>query len=167
MAVKTFEDLFIDELKDVYDAEKRIVRALPKLVKNANSEELSDALEAHLGQTEKHVERLDRIFKELGKSPGRKSCPAMMGLLAEADELLEESDDPTVRDAAIIAAAQKVEHYEMATYGTLREWAKLLGHSNVAKTLQETLDEEGKADKTLTKLSQGLNVFAAHAEVRR
>lgn len=157
MSAKDFETLFIDELKDTYDAEKRLVKALPKMAKAAHSPELREALEAHLGETRKHVERLESVFEDLGRKPGRKACAAMVGLLKEGEDLLEESDDETFQDAAIILAAQKVEHYEMATYGTLREWAKVLGHASVATKLQRTLDDEGKADKTLTRLSSRLN----------
>ena len=161
MAVKTFEELFIDEMKDMYDAEKRIVKALPKMIKAVGSPELSTALSDHLAQTDEHVSRLEQAFDQLGMSPERKSCEAMKGLLAESEELADESDDKMVNDAAIIAAAQKVEHYEIATYGTLREWARQLGHPEIAALLQETLDEEGTADKTLSRIAGSLNVEAA------
>jgi ferritin-like metal-binding protein YciE len=161
MPTMTFEGLFHDQLKDIYDAEKRITKALPKMVENARSEELSDALQRHLEQTEGQIERLDRVFELLGQTPARKSCEAIQGLLAEGDSLMEESDDDRVTDAAIIAAAQKVEHYEIASYGTLREWARMLGREDVADTLQETLDEEGDADRALTRLAQNLNLQAA------
>jgi ferritin-like metal-binding protein YciE len=161
MAVKTFEDLFVDELKDIYDAEKRITKALPKMARKANSEELSTAFEEHLEQTEEHIARLDQIFAELGKTPGRKVCEGMVGLLSEGEKMMSESEDETIADAAMIAAAQKVEHYEMATYGTLRDWARLLGHEDIAETLQKTLDEEGETDERLTRISESLNVQAA------
>ena len=163
MSEKTFEDLFVSELKDVYDAEKRIIRSLPKLIKAAKSKKLSDALSDHLEQTETHVTRLESIFERIGMAPKRKTCKAMVGLIAEAEELLEESSDENVRDAAIIAAAQKVEHYEMATYGTLREWAQVLSHLEVVATLQQTLEEEMAADKALTRISTTLNLGAAHS----
>ncbi len=166
MADKTFEELFIDELKDIHDAEHRMVKALPKLIKNASSKELSTALKEHLGQTEEHVLRLDKAFEQLDEKPGSKVCEAMKGLLEEAEDLLQESNDPAVKDAAIIAAAQKVEHYEMATYGTLREWARQLGFDEVASTLQKTLDEEEMADKKLTLIAESRN-YAAATESRR
>ncbi len=161
MATRTFENLFHDQLKDMYDAEKRITKALPKMVRNAHSEELSSALQEHLEQTEGQIERLDRIFEQLGQSPARKTCQAIVGLLAEGESMMEETGDELLGDAAIIAAAQKVEHYEIASYGTLREWARLLGRDDVAETLQETLDEEGDADKNLTRLAGSLNPQAA------
>jgi len=161
MSANTFQELFLDEMKDVYDAEQRIVRAMPKMIDKAGSDALRTALQNHLRETEQHVVRLERGFEQLGESPRRKSCKAMEGILAEADELLKESSDDNLRDAAIIAAGQKVEHYEMATYGTLREWARQLGYDDLARTLQETLDEEGKADKKLTELSGTLNLQAA------
>ena len=157
MADKTFEELFIDELKDIHDAESRIVKALPKMIRGASSKELSTALKDHLGQTEEHVARLDRALEQLDETSGKKACEAMKGLLEEAEELLQESNDPAVKDAAIIAAAQKVEHYEMATYGTLREWARQLGYDDIASTLQKTLDEEEMADKKLTLISESRN----------
>ncbi len=166
MSAKTFEDLFIDELKDLYDAENRIAHALPKLVKGAHSEPLSSALSMHLAQTEEHIARLEDVFDQVGQTPRRKTCKAMVGLLAEGEELLAESSDETLRDAAIVAAAQKVEHYEMATYGTLREWAQHLGHHDVIATLQKTLEEEESADKRLTELAATLNANAAQIKAR-
>jgi ferritin-like metal-binding protein YciE len=163
MAIKNLEELFVDELKDVYDAERRITKALPKMIKAATSEELSNALQEHLQQTEEHVARLDRIFEDLGKTAGRKTCQAMVGLLEEGEALMEEEAPESVMDAALIAAAQKVEHYEMATYGCLRDWARLLGNNEAAEILQETLDEEGDTDKKLTEIAQSLNVEAAEA----
>jgi len=163
MATRTFENLFYDQLKDMYDAEKRITKALPKMVRSAHSEDLSSALQEHLEQTEGQIERLDQIFDQLGQSPGRKTCQAIVGLLAEGESLMEEAGDALLGDAAIIAAAQKVEHYEIASYGTLREWARLLGRDDVAETLQETLDEEGEADKTLSRLAGSLNPQAAES----
>jgi len=160
MALKTLQDLFADELKDVYDAEHRITKALPMMIKGATSPELTQALQNHLRETEEHVERLEQVFEECGDTPTRKTCQAMVGLLKEGDELLEEKGPESVRDAAIIAACQKVEHYEMATYGCLRTWAKLLGMEETSQLLQRTLDEEGQADKKLTQCSQKLNVEA-------
>jgi len=166
MSVKTFEELVMDELEDIYDAEKQLVRALPKIAKECTSLELRSALEAHLSQTEEHVERLDGIFLQLGSESSRKTCKAMAGLLSEGESLLKQSKDDALTDAAIIAVCQKVEHYEMATYGTLREWSRLLGREEIAATLQTTLNEEFEADQTLTRLSQNLNVTAAHSADR-
>jgi len=161
MGVKSFQELLVDELKDIYDAERRLVRALPKMIKGAHDPALRSALENHLTETEGHVDRLERCFEQLGEDPARKTCKAMEGLLDEGDSLLKESDDGRLRDAAIIAAAQKVEHYEIATYGTLRDWARQLGQNDIATTFQTTLDEEERADKLLTVLSAELNTQAA------
>jgi ferritin-like metal-binding protein YciE len=161
MTMKTFEDLFVDELKDIYDAERRITKALPKMIRTASSPELSSALEEHLQVTEEHISRLDGIFEDLGRSPGRKTCDGMVGLLEEGQKMMEQDGPESIMDAALIAAAQKVEHYEIATYGTLRDWARLLGRDGIARRLQETLDEEGEADKRLTKIAQSLNVQAS------
>jgi len=161
MKMRTLEDLFVDELKDVYDAERRITKALPKMIKAATSEELSSAFEEHLRQTEEHITRLDRIFESMDKAAGRKTCQAMVGLLEEGQSLMEEDATDAVKDAALIAAAQKVEHYEIATYGCLRDWAQLLQNDEVARILQQTLDEEGETDKRLSEIAQSLNVEAA------
>ena len=160
MALKNLKSLFTDELKDIYDAEHRITKALPKLIKAATSRQLSEALQSHLRETEEHVSRLEQIFEECGDTATKKTCQAMVGLLKEGDELLDEKGPESVRDAAIIAAAQKVEHYEMATYGCLRDWARLLGLDEATRLLQTTLDEEGRADKKLTECAKSLNVEA-------
>lgn len=154
MSLNTLEDLFLDELKDVYDAEQRILTALPKMEEGAKAARLKTAFRQHHKQTEGQVERLEKVFEILGKKPARKECKAMVGLLKEGDELLKEEADAEVLDAALIAAAQKVEHYEIATYGTLRTWANRLGHPDAAKLLQATLDEEGETDKKLTELAE-------------
>lgn len=164
MKLRTLEDLFVDELKDIYDAERRITKALPKMVKAASSEELSSAFEEHLQQTEEHIARLDRIFEIMDKAAGRKTCQAMVGLIEEGQALMEEDATDAVMDAALIAAAQKIEHYEIATYGCLRDWAQLLENNDVARILQQTLDEEGETDKKLSEIAQSLNVEAAEAE---
>ncbi len=161
MASKTFEDLFLDELKDIYDAEKRVLRALPKLAKSADAQDLSSALQEHLDVTHEQVARLDRVFSDLGTSPGRRVCEAMKGLIEEGEEFLDISEDAATNDAAIIASAQKVEHYEIAAYGTLRDWARQLGHQDVASMLQQTLDEEKQADQKLTQIASHLNLQAA------
>ena len=161
MPTKNLHDLFIDELKDIYDAEQRITKALPKMIKAASSKELTTAFEDHLKETQEHVTRLERIFKNLDKSPGRTTCEAMVGLLAEGEELMKEDGSPNLKDTALIAAAQKVEHYEMATYGCLRDWARALNDDDSADILQRTLDEEGSADKKLTEIAGLLNAEAA------
>lgn len=164
MKMRTLEDLFVDELKDVYDAERRITKALPKMIKAATSEELSAAFEEHLQQTEEQITRLDRIFESMDKAAGRKTCQAMVGLIEEGQSLMEEDASDSVMDAALIAAAQKIEHYEIATYGCLRDWAQLLGNDEVARILQQTLDEEGETDKKLTEIAQSLNVEAVDGD---
>ena len=165
MADKTFEELFIDELRDIHDAEHRMVKALPKLIKGASSKELSMALKEHLGQTEEHVLRLDKSFEQLDEKPGQKVCEAMKGLLEEAEELLEESNDPAVKDAAIIAAAQKVEHYEIASYGCVCTYAEVLGYEQVHDLLVQNLDEEETTDEKLTVLAESvINLEAEEAD---
>lgn len=156
MAAKmtTLEDLYIDMLKDLYSAEKQLVKALPKMAKNSQNAQLQKAFQEHLKQTEGHVERIERIFTELGGSPRGKKCMGMEGLVEEGNELLQEDAEPDVLDAGLIAAAQKVEHYEIASYGTVRTWAERLGYNNAAKLLQQTLDEEGAANKKLTEIAE-------------
>ncbi len=158
--MKTLEDFFMDELKDVYSAEKQITKALPKMAKTASAEELRSAFENHLKETEGQIDRLDKIGKILGKNLAGKKCKAMEGLMEEGKELMEEEAEPEVMDAALIAAAQKVEHYEMATYGCLKTYARLLGYDEVGDLLQETLDEEGNADKVLTEIAEQINIEA-------
>jgi ferritin-like metal-binding protein YciE len=164
MALENLRDLFLEQLKDIYDAEHRITKALPKMARDATSEELSSAFEDHLSQTQEHVTRLEQIFKIVGESASKKTCKAAVGLLQEGEELMNEDAPESVKDAALIAAAQKVEHYEMATYGCLRDWAQLLGLGEAADLLQETLDEEGETDKKLTEIAQSLNVEAIDGE---
>jgi ferritin-like metal-binding protein YciE len=161
MAMKSLENLFLDELKDLYDAERQITKALPKMAKVASSDELANAFREHLEQTQGHIERLERVFEELGEKPGRKKCEAMKGLIEEGEEIIKMSAEDPVRDAGLIGAAQKVEHYEMAGYGTLRTWAQQLGHDEVADLLQQTLDEEEETDKLLTGIAGELNLEAA------
>ena len=163
MATSTLSDLFYDTLRDVYWAEKHLLKALPKLAKNASSEDLAQAFTDHKEETEGHVERLEQVFKILDKTARAKKCEAMVGLSAEADHVLEEVDDETVRDVGIIAAAQAVEHYEMARYGALTAWAKLLGHDDAAELLAATLEEEKVADELLTSLSETINLQAEAA----
>ena len=153
---KTIRELLIAELHDMLDAETQLTKALPKLVKAANSEELVTAFTDHLRQTEGHVKRLKQVMETLGEMPKRKTCKAMAGLLEEGQELMNADGPPNVKDQALIAAAQKVEHYEMATYGCLRTWARLLDEPEAADMLQETLDEEHEADKLLTRIAESL-----------
>ncbi len=152
--MQTLDDLYTDMLKDLYSAEKQLVKALPKLAKNAQSADLQKAFQEHLKQTEGHVERIERIFSDLGGSPRGKKCVGMEGLVEEGNELLQEQVDPDVLDAGLIAAAQKMEHYEIASYGTVRTWAERLGYNQAAQLLQQTLDEEGEANKKLTQLAE-------------
>jgi ferritin-like metal-binding protein YciE len=154
MKLDTLKKLYVEELRDVYSAEQQLVKALPKMAKGASSDELREAIETHLDETKGHVERLEQIFEELDESPKGKTCQAMKGLVEEGSEILEEKGEESVLDAGIIAAAQKVEHYEIATYGTLRTWADLLNQEEAARLLQETLDEEGEADKKLNELAE-------------
>ena len=156
MALDTLKDLYIDELKDLYNAESQLVKALPKMAKAATDPSLKKAFEDHLGQTEGHVARLEEIFKDLGEKPTGKVCKAMKGLVEEGAELIEEDAAPEVKDAGLIAAAQRVEHYEMAGYGSVRTYAKSLGETAAVKLLQQTLDEEGAADEKLTGIAEGV-----------
>ena len=153
MKMQTLKDLYLDELKDTYDAEQQLLKALPKMAKQASNEELRAAFEQHLDQTQTQVERLEQIFEELGEKPKGKKCEAMKGLLEEAKSMMEEAADEDVADAAMIGSAQKVEHYEIAAYGTLRTYAELLGFDEQAELLQETLDEEKETDENLTELA--------------
>jgi ferritin-like metal-binding protein YciE len=157
MAMSSLDDLFYDTLKDIYWAEKHLVKALPKLAKKASHPELAEALENHKVETEGHVERLEQVFEMIDKAARAKKCEAMVGLSAEADHVVEEAEDENVLDAGIIGAAQSVEHYEIARYGTLTEWAKLLGHNDAADLLGETLEEEKAADELLTSIAESIN----------
>jgi len=160
MQLATLEDLFMGELKDLYSAENQLIKALPKMAKAATSKELKAGFEKHLEQTKVHAERLEQICEALDVSPKGKKCKAMEGLVEEGAEVIEEDAEPEVRDAALIAAAQRVEHYEIAGYGCVRTYAKLLGNDEAMKLLQQTLDEEGATDKQLTKLAEKINVQA-------
>ncbi len=165
MATETMHDLFVDELKDLYSAENQILKALPKMIKSASSDELRQALEHHQRVTEGHVRRLEQITTALGERPKGKKCVGMEGLLEEGKELLKQGTDPAVLDAGIIGAAQKVEHYEIAAYGTARTHAQQLGHMDAAATLQQTLDEEKEADQTLTEIAESsVNPVAAEQD---
>ena len=162
MAMESLRKLYEDELKDLYSAERQILQALPKMVKKAGSEDLRRAFEEHLGITERHVERLDRIFEQLGRSGRGKKCKGMEGLLEEGRDIMDEDLEPNALDAGLIGAAQKVEHYEIAGYGTARSHAEVLGETEHARLLQQTLDEEGEADKKLTAIARSfINAEAA------
>jgi ferritin-like metal-binding protein YciE len=160
MEMDTLRALYVDELKDLWSAEKQILKALPKMIRAAESKKLKRAFTTHERQTRQHVKRLERILKELDESPRGKKCVGMEGLLEEGADLIKEKPERDVLDAGLITAAQHVEHYEMAGYGTVRTWARLLGQEEHAKTLQQTLDEEGDTDKLLTTLAESINVEA-------
>lgn len=155
MASKSFHELFLDELRDLYSAEKQITKALPKLVKAASSPELERALSSHLDETHVQIDRLERIFEGLGEYPKGKKCKGMEGLIEESDEAVKELSEGARRDATIIAGAQRVEHYEISGYGTARAWAEEMGHTEAVGLLEETLDEEAAADEKLTKIALG------------
>jgi ferritin-like metal-binding protein YciE len=162
MELESLRELYIDELKDLYNAEKQLVKALPKMAKNATSPRLRDAFTNHLAETEGQIERLERIFEGLGESPRGKKCVGMEGLIEEANELLEEDAQEDVLDAGLISKAQHVEHYEIAGYGTVRTYALTLGETEHAALLQQTLQEEEKADRLLTQLAESsINIDAA------
>jgi ferritin-like metal-binding protein YciE len=160
MSVGTLEELLVDELKDLYSAEKQIVRALPKIIKAVSTPELQHGLSNHLEETKGQVVRLEKIGEILGKKMTGKTCVGMKGVLEEGSEVLEDTDKGIVRDAALISACQRVEHYEMAGYGSARDFAKQLGQSEIASLLDETLMEEQNADKTLTGASKQINAQA-------
>ena len=160
---KTLDDLFIHELRDIYNAEKQLVKALPKMAKAASSEKLQAGFEEHLQQTQGHVDRLETIFQSLEVKGSGVKCAAMEGLVEEGAEAIDMDAEPPVRDAGLIAAAQKVEHYEIAAYGTLATFAELLGHSEAVELLQQTLAEEKETDQKLTQLAESEINQEAHA----
>jgi len=165
MQMDNLRELLVDELKDIYSAESQILKALPKMAKKASHPELKQAFETHLAETQGHVQRLEEIFQQLGAKPKGKTCAAMQGIVEEGKEIMGEDMEDDVMDAALIAAAQKVEHYEIASYGTVRAWAKLLKEREIVGLLQQTLDEEGKTDKLLTKLAtSSINFDAADGQ---
>jgi ferritin-like metal-binding protein YciE len=161
MKLTTLDKLFHHELKDLYDAEHQVVKALPKLAEAACNPELASAFEEHLAQTQEHISRLETVFEEIGEPPARESCAGMRGIIEEGNKILGEDANDVVKDAAIISAAQRVEHYEMAVYGTLRTWARILGYEDSARLLEETLDEEEGTDSALTGIAQQINPEAA------
>jgi ferritin-like metal-binding protein YciE len=163
MEMASLKDLMIEELKDLYSAEKQITTALPKMIKAASASELKKAFKDHLAQTEKQIERLDEIFVKLDEKSGGKKCKGMEGVIADGAELLEEEAEPEVLDAGLIGAAQHVEHYEIAGYGCAKTYANLLGFKDIAKLLEQTLAEEKETDKLLTKIAESINVEAEQA----
>ena len=160
----TLHDAFIDELRDTYDAERQITKALPKMIKAASSDELRTAFESHLEETRAQVERLEQVFELLDEKARGKHCEGMAGIIEEGKSMMEEEFDETTMDAVLIASAQRVEHYEMAAYGTLVAWARDMGHNDAAELLEQTLDEEKAADEKLTSIGEGgINQEAARA----
>jgi ferritin-like metal-binding protein YciE len=161
MEIDSLKKLYVEELKDLYSAEKQLIQALPRMAKKATNEQLKQAFQQHLEITQGQLERLDTIFEGLGKAARGKKCKAMEGLIEEGKEMMQEDMAEDVMDAALIAAAQRIEHYEIAGYGTVRTYAQLLGEKDAAKLLQQTLDEEGEADKRLSQLAESsINVEA-------
>ena len=162
-SLDSLDELLREELKDIYDAERQLTKALPKLVKKASAGELRNAFEEHLRQTRKHVERLEHAFEQMGMPVRGKKCEGMQHLIAEGDEMIADAEDDATRDAVMIAAAQKVEHYEIASYGTIRTWANLLGKHDVAALMEDTLEEEKETDQLLTTIAESF-VYEAAAE---
>jgi ferritin-like metal-binding protein YciE len=162
--LNNLSDLLVHELQDLYSAETQLVKALPRMARAASNDDLQSGFNEHLQQTKQHVERIERIMEMLGASPQGKTCKAMQGLIAEGEEVMKEDAEPAVRDAALIAAAQKVEHYEIAGYGSARTFAELLAQDEISEILQETLDEEGETDKRLTEIAETINAAGAELE---
>jgi ferritin-like metal-binding protein YciE len=158
--ITTLEDAYVEQLRDIYNAEIQLTKALPKMAKAAHAPDLKQGFEEHLEQTKGHVSRLEEIFEELGEKPSGKKCKAMAGLVEEGSETIHEDATPEVKDALLIAAAQRVEHYEIAAYGTVKTFAHLLGHEDAAKLLEETLQEEKDTDEKLTEAAESINVEA-------
>jgi ferritin-like metal-binding protein YciE len=157
------KELYLKELQDIYDAEKQIIKALPKMAKAATSSRLREAFQHHLEQTNNHVSRLEQIFEQLDESPKGQTCDGMEGLIEEGSNMIEEDMDGEAKDAGLISAAQRVEHYEMAAYGTARTYANILGEKKAASLLQQTLNEEKETDQNLTTLAESINIKAAAA----
>jgi len=162
--INSLRELYIDQLRDLYDAENQLIKALPRMAKEASSDELRQAVEEHLEQTRGQAERLEQIFEQLREKPKGKKCKGMQGVIEEGKETLEEDMEEDTKDAAIIAAAQRVKHYEIAGYGTARTYANLLGENEAAELLEETLNEEKETDQKLTQLAEEINVEAAEGE---
>lgn len=161
--INTLHDVYVDQLKDLYSAETQLIKALPKMAKAAHDSTLKKGFEEHLEQTKGHAERLEEIFEQLDEKPTGKKCKAMAGLVEEGAEAIEEDATPQARDAMLIAAAQRVEHYEIAGYGCVKTYARLLGYEDAAKLLEETLDEEVATDEKLTEAAESINVEAEKA----
>lgn len=151
----SFKDLFVEQIEDLYDAEHRLTEALPKMAEAASSSQLKQAFQHHLTETQGHVSRLERIFREINVEPKRNTCQAMKGLVAEGEEMIKAKGDPSIKDAALIAAAQRVEHYEISGYGTARSFARRLGLTQAPGLLQQTLEEESAADQKLNQIAEG------------
>jgi ferritin-like metal-binding protein YciE len=162
--VDSLEELLQEELKDIYDAEKQLTKALPKMVKKATAGELKKAFQDHLGQTEEHVKRLEEVFEQLGMPARGKKCIGMQYIVKEGEEMIGEAEEDATRDAVMIASAQKVEHYEIASYGTICTWANLLGKTEIAGILEDTLEEEKAADQKLTGIAESFVNAAAASE---
>lgn len=168
VALSDLQDLMVEQLRDLYNAESQLIKALPKMARKASNEELKQAFEEHLEQTEEHVNRLSKVFESLGEKAKGKTCYAMKGLIEEAQETMKEDMEPEVLDAALIAAAQRVEHYEIAGYGTVRTFAEMIGNTQAAEMLQQTLDEEGETDQRLSELAiSTINVEAEGGEAEQ
>jgi ferritin-like metal-binding protein YciE len=164
MKIQSLHDLWVDELKDLYNAEKQIIAALPKMAKAASSDDLQEAFEEHLEQTRGHVERLEKIFEIIDVEAKGKKCKGLEGIIAEGKEMMDMDLPESVGDAALIGAAQRVEHYEMAAYGTARAYAELLGQTEAARLLEETLEEEKQTDQRLTQLAEEINPEAERGD---
>jgi ferritin-like metal-binding protein YciE len=167
MQNSSLKELYIEELRDIYDAENQLVKALPEMARAATSEELRSGFEKHLEQTKEHARRLEQVFNELGEKVKGKKCKGMQGLVSEANEVIDEDFEDDVKDAALISAAQRVEHYEIAAYGTVRTYAEILGEQNAVSLLEKTLEEEKATDEKLTALAEGINVQAAALDSER
>lgn len=163
LKLESLRDLYLTELRDLYSAEKQLIEALPKMAEAATSPALKAAFRTHLQETEGHVSRLEQIFEAANEKPGGETCEAMKGLIEEGELYVDAKGSDEVRDAGLIAAAQKVEHYEIAGYGTVRTYAKLLGRTEIANLLQQTLEEEKEADQTLSRIAEGVNIEAKAA----
>ena len=161
MKANSLTELFIHQLEDLYDAENQLIKALPKMAEAASATELKNGFEQHLNQTRNHATRLEQIFQRVNAKAKKGDCKGMTGLIKEGNDMIKADADPDVKDAALITAAQRVEHYEIAAYGTVRTWASLLGLSDAEHLLQETLDEEKETDRKLNEIAEGINVEAA------
>ena len=156
MKIESMEDLFLEQIEDLYDAEKRLVKALPDMAQACTSQTLRQAIESHLMETEGHVNRLEKVFRMIGKDPQSQTCDAMKGLISEGEDIVDDIDESSLRDAGIIAAANRVEHYEIAAYGSARTFAQTLGLTEAAALLEQTLQEEKRADQKLTQLAESM-----------